>query len=77
MLCTTRIDHKKKDLFEIVTPDKKKPIVLQAENQTDRDSWVKAINAAISESLNAGSAIGFDKASRQGVCFVSSVYTGT
>ena len=64
MLCTTRVDPKKKDLFEIVTPDKKKPIVLQAESQVERDSWVKAINSAISESLNAGSAIGFDKSSR-------------
>lgn len=64
MLCTTRINPTKKDIFELCTPDKKKPIVLQAESPAERDSWVKVIQDAISESLNTGSADMIDASRR-------------
>ncbi|KAN0032136.1 hypothetical protein ACTFIV_006012 [Dictyostelium citrinum] len=38
--------------FEILHPRKKQPIVLQAENEEERDRWVQAIQDAISNSLN-------------------------
>jgi len=38
--------------FEILHPRKKQPIVLQAENEEERDRWVTAIQDAISNSLN-------------------------
>lgn len=58
MYCTTRIPMKPKSAnekgatFEIVTPDKKKPLVLQAESEDERSMWVAAIQSAISEQLN-------------------------
>lgn len=64
MLCTTRVNPTKKDVFELCTPDKKKPIVLQAETQTERDDWVKIIQDAISESLNTGAADNIDGSRR-------------
>eukprot|EP01132_Coremiostelium_polycephalum_P011617 gene11617-14225_t len=39
--------------FEILHPRKKQPIVLQAENEEERDRWVNAIQEAISNSLNS------------------------
>ncbi|EFA76490.1 ankyrin repeat-containing protein [Heterostelium album PN500] len=41
--------------FEILHPRKKQPIVLQAENEEERDRWVAAIQEAISNSLNSQS----------------------
>merc|ERR1712137_1416706 len=53
MLCTTRIPPiipGKMDggcQFEIVTPDKKKPFLLQAETERERAEWLEAIQEAI------------------------------
>ena len=57
MICTTRIPPKTKEhIFEIVTPDLKKPITLQAESAKDRDDWISAIQGAIEYSLNQNEA---------------------
>lgn len=52
--CTTRIPpgQAKSLIFEIVTPDKKKPIQLQTETEKERDEWIQAIQTAIEEQLN-------------------------
>ena len=39
-------------VFEIVTPDKRKPMLLQAESDEDRDRWVKCMQDAIERQLN-------------------------
>ena len=43
----------KKPIFEIMTPGQKKPMVLKAESDLDRQEWTKAIQEAISVSINA------------------------
>ena len=58
MLCTTRIPPTipgKMDggcQFEIVTPDKKKPFLLQAETERERAEWLEVIHGAIERQLN-------------------------
>lgn len=56
--CTPRISPKfaKTNVFEIVSPDKKKPLMLQAESTRDRNKWVEAIQAAIEFSLTSNAA---------------------
>ena len=55
MYTTTRIPPKAPKgqfVFEIVTPDKRKPLVLLADNAEERDAWVKHIQDAIETQLN-------------------------
>ena len=54
MLCTPRLPPKSKDgfVFEIVSPDIKKPIMLQTDTSKERDDWIRAIQGAIEYSLN-------------------------
>lgn len=55
MYTTTRIPPKAPKgqfIFEIVTPDKRKPLVLLADSADERDSWVKHIQDAIETQLN-------------------------
>jgi len=54
MLCTTRIPpgQTKGLIFEIMSPEKKKPIQLQADSEKEREDWILAIQAAIEEQLN-------------------------
>lgn len=57
MLCTTRpptgIQGKDSScMFEIVTPDKKKPLLLQAETEKEKNEWLEAIQDSIGRQLN-------------------------
>ena len=54
MYCSPKIPMGTEKLpqFQVATPSKKKPILLQAETPEERDSWMKAIQQAIEVQLN-------------------------
>ena len=57
MFCTTRtppaVAGKGADcIFEIMNRDKKKPLVLQAETETEKNAWLEAIQVDIEKQLN-------------------------
>src|SRR4051812_15250303 len=57
LLCTVRVpvegSNSKKPIFELMTPGQKKPMVLRAEAEMERQDWMKAIQEAVSISINA------------------------
>eukprot|EP01088_Endostelium_zonatum_P010245 TRINITY_DN2361_c0_g1_i1.p1 TRINITY_DN2361_c0_g1~~TRINITY_DN2361_c0_g1_i1.p1 ORF type:complete len:820 (+),score=140.19 TRINITY_DN2361_c0_g1_i1:89-2548(+) len=58
LLCTVRAPDKKvedRKRFEVLAAGKKKPMVLEAESEAERDEWLKAFQDAISFSLNTRS----------------------
>lgn len=57
MFCTTRTPapvqgRPSSCLFEIVTPDKKRPLLLQADNEIEKNEWLAAIQEDIEKQLN-------------------------
>jgi Arf-GAP with coiled-coil, ANK repeat and PH domain-containing protein len=58
-LCTVRLprdsatDAASRLRFELISPDRRKPLKLEAESPHDRDAWVGALQASISDALNA------------------------
>ncbi|KAH3764288.1 centaurin beta [Pelomyxa schiedti] len=53
MTCTVRPVMEDVKKFEILAPQIKKPWSLEAENETERDEWIKAIQVAVSGRLNS------------------------
>jgi len=61
VLCTVRLPAEEKDnllskkkySFEVMNPSYKRPLLLRVETEVERLEWVKAIQDAISLSLNA------------------------
>ncbi len=49
-LCTVRLRPTPGE-FEVVTPTKKRPLVLHADSESDRTAWVDALLLAISLGL--------------------------
>ncbi|KAH3763493.1 stromal membrane-associated GTPase-activating protein 2 [Pelomyxa schiedti] len=51
--CTVRAVDDERRKFEIISPTLHKPLTFEAESETERDDWMKAIQCAVSGCLNA------------------------